>query len=466
MASITGTPADVGSVSERIASALRKIFRTKKRPGTALMPFSPSRKATELSIRAALEDRNKMAEGFVEPARLGYKRLKPAPNITTVTDGIGDINLVDDPKPETQKLLRELGEESKQYFDYKAELFKFHHRSDRGIWNLVWRPQTYADLEEENIEEKFPVDKGSRAMMCALNKVLKYNQWKHILKKRLLQLGFSVPMVMLYIWWTAIVGYVADNSLVAALASSSWWYGAIDPGVAAVAVLALGYVLTATVLLQYMLGHMMHMFEEVNANSCQVLSNHMNRISGKIKAIYTKLLITDITLSQNDLESIKSEDWPAKVERVFRLGLWMPNRVECLERFWQLQLERLRLFENVSDAIGNFTSWLVTAGVIGSAIVATYYVSGSWDIIQPGLVILAGAAVYFGRVTRRSEYSFGMDDIVRQGFERDWTPFSSVKYHANIAQQFRSSKGDIRINKLRDVFTSSTPTNPSKRGPS
>lgn len=464
MASIAGTPTDVGSVSDRIVSGLRKVFRAKERPGTALVPFTPSREATDLRIRAALKERGRMAAGFTELARLGYKRLKPAPNITTVTDGIGDINLVDDPKPDTQTLLRELGEQSKQHFDYKVELFKFHRRSDRGLWNLVRRPQTYADLEEENIEEKFPADIRSRALMCALNKILKYNQWKHILKKRLLQLGFSLPVASLFVWWTSVLGYVTDSSLVAGLASSSWWFGAIDPGVAAVTVLALGYVLGATMLMRYMLGHMMHMFEEVNANSCQVLSNHMNKISGRIKAIYLKLLITDITLSQNDLESIKGEDWPAKVERVFRLGLWVPTRVEYLERFWQLQLERLRLFEIVSDAIGNFTSRSVTVGVIGGAVVTSHYVSGGWDIVLPGLVILALAAWHFGRVTRRPEYSFGMDDIVAQGFERDWSPFSSVRYYDNIAQQFRSSKGDIRINKLRDVFTASASTSPPKRG--
>ncbi|MGE0851867.1 MAG: hypothetical protein AB7O44_19950 [Hyphomicrobiaceae bacterium] len=465
MVSIPGPSHDIGSIWERVTVGFRGIFRRRKRPGTALVPFTPSREATELRIRAALDERSRIATGFVERARLGYRRLKPAPRIATVTDGIGDTNLVDDPKPETQALLQELGEQSKHYFDYKVELFKFHRRFDRGVWSLFKRPQTYADVEEENIEEKFPGDIRSRALMCGLNMVIKYNQWKHIAKKRLLQVGFTMPVALLYVWWTSVISYVAGHLPAGEAGVVYWWADKVDPATAIVLALGGGYIFGATLLMRYFLSHMMHMFEEVNANSCQVLSNHMNKVSAKIKGIYIKLLITDITLSQNTLESIKSEDWPWKVERVFRLALWVAKRVEYLEQFWQLQLERLRLFETVSDFIGNFVSWFLTFLLIGGAIGASYLLYGSSDLAHSGILLLVVAAWYFGRVTRKPEYSFGMDDIVRQGFEGDWSPFSTVKFYDNIAQQFRSSKGDIRINKLRDVlFTQSSPANPPKRG--
>jgi hypothetical protein len=247
-------------------------------------------------------------------------------------------------------------------------------------------------------------------------------------------------------------------------ASGPGWIETIGLGTTVVAALSACYVFAAALLMRFILSRMMHSFEEANANSCQVLSNHMNQVSAKIKGIYTKLLITDIALSQNTLESIKSEDWPSKAERVFRLALWVAKRVEYLERFWQLQLERLRVFEVVSDTVGNMTSRMLTNFLVGLAICVSYLLHGRSSVASVGIVILIGTAWYLGRVARRPEYSFGMDDIVRQGFEGDWSPFNTVKYYDNIAQQFRSSMGDMRINRLRDVFTASAPPNPQKRG--
>ena len=67
------------------------------------MPFTPSKELTDTHVRVALADRAKMADEFIEPARLGYVRLKPAPEIATASEGIGDRNLVDDPARETQE---------------------------------------------------------------------------------------------------------------------------------------------------------------------------------------------------------------------------------------------------------------------------------------------------------------------------------------------------------------------------
>jgi hypothetical protein len=396
-----------------------------------------------------------MADEFIEPARLGYVRLKPAPQITTTSDGIGERNLVDDRTCGAQELLDKLGEESERFFDFEAKLFKFHGRFDRGLWHLIWHPQSYADLEEENIEEKFPGDIQSRALVCALNNVIRHNQRKHILKKRLLQAIATAPLIAAAVFWFSIVAFLAER--IDGITAFGYTPDVAVTATGAAIGLCVGYVALAASAMRFALSHMMHAFSEVNASSCQVLSNHMTRTCAKIKGISNKLLNIDITLSQNNLESIKHEDWPSKIEQIFKLALWEPKRIEAMERFWQLQLERLRRFEALSDAIGNWLSRGLAAGLVGATL-AWIYVQNGGFVLHAGTLAMMLGAWYFGRLTRRRQYSFGMDEIVQQGFERNWIPFGSVRYYHNIAQQFRSSKGEIRMYKLRIVFPGSTAT--------
>ena len=338
-----------------------------------------------------------------------------------------------------RSLLDELREESERFFGFKTSLFKFHRRSHRGLWSLIWHPQSYADLEEENIEEKFPGDIQSRALVCALNKVIGHNQRRHILKKRLLQAIATAPLIAAGVLWPAIVAFLAER--MEGVTVLGYATDAVVTASAAAIGLCAAYVALAASLMRFALTHMMHAFSEVNANSCQVLSNHMTKISARIRGISNKLLNIDITLSQNNLESIKHEDWPSKVERAFKLALWEPKRIGSMERFWQLQLERLRRFEVLSDAAGNWLSRALAAGLVGVALAWIYLQHGGLAL-HAGTVVLTLGAWYFGQLTRRRQYSFGMDEIVQQGFERNWSPFSSMRYYHNIAQQFRSSKGE------------------------
>lgn len=87
-----------------------------------------------------------------------------------------------------------------------------------------------------------------------------------------------------------------------------------------------------------------------------------------------------------------------------------------------------------------------------------------WVGIHAGAALLFVGAWYFGWLTRRSEYSFGMQEIVKQGIARKWSPFSSMRHYQNIAKQFRGSKGEIRMYKLRDLFPGSTGSRPERHG--
>lgn len=183
----------------------------------------------------------------------------------------------------------------------------------------------------------------------------------------------------------------------------------------------------------------------MNSNGCLVLSEHMTGVNAKIKGLFNRLLITDIALSQANFESVRRDEWPSGVERIFKLALWQAKRIEYLEKFWQVRLERLRLFKIISDEVGNTSSRFIALALAGLSIGASYIVWDQGGLFHPSTLALIATAWYLGWLTRKPEYSFGMDAIVRQGFGGSWVPFSSLRYYDSVAQQYGGCKAQIQI---------------------
>ena len=250
-------------------SAILNVFR---RPvaevpshGAAVAKHTPSKESTELLVTAAITRRDQMAQDFIVPARLGYVTLKPGPAISTSSDGIGPSNLVDTGRTRSIKeLIEGLEKTSRQYFDFRCELFKYHGRKDRTLWSLFRHPQAYADIEEESIEEKFPGDIGSRALMCALNNMIKHNQWQHIIKKRILQALFTLPVVVAFIWWPNCIARVQASIPHPWLERLALDQASSETATAILIGLVFIYAVLARMIMRYFLDHLMQQFEMVN----------------------------------------------------------------------------------------------------------------------------------------------------------------------------------------------------------
>jgi hypothetical protein len=421
-----------------------------------MAPFTPSKEATAHQIAAQLTRREQIAQQFIEAAPLGYVKLNSEPNITMLSSRVGKDNLVRDPNK-----VRDLEKLSNQYFGFRTELFKFQVRQDRTAWDLLQRPQSYADLEEENIEEKFPEDIESRALICALGRVIGKNRWKHIVRKRLLQIVFSLPMVALLLWWPSLIvaienmtPIVRDLSSGLSPASRSYLVGAIMISVVAVVAVAL------TARLRYLLGHHTLQFTAVNESSCQILARVMTSVHADIVALFNKLIKDDITTSQVNFEDVSRQDWVENAKKVFRAALWEAKRMEYLERFWQLRLERLRLFEIVGNEIGNLTSRAVAVAILA---VSLWLAPNLW---HPVTVAIAVGIWYIGWTTRKQEYGFDMDRIEHQGFQKAWKPFCDLGYYEKIAQEYGDSKNQIRTFSMQNVFGAGSPSGQKRPGSS
>jgi hypothetical protein len=399
----------------------------------------------------------------------GYLQLTEEPLPKTISD---EITLVENLMyGDHERLLTELETNAKECFGYKTNLLYFHGRADRTLLDLLKRPFTHADLLEETIEIEHPEDIHARARIRALTLVLQGNQRRNITKKRLRQAIFTLPIAATAIIWPTLFKYgitlaaplgtaqVAEGSPVAALLSAGTF-----------GVVAGGYALGGHFLLRRFLKQMTTVFRDKNRASCKGLVQQMADLNARIRAAFTKLLGTDIAKSQTDMQSILSGNWPAKAKRLFKLALWQAKRIEGIERYWQSQLERIRVFELCSDAAGNLSSHLlagtisILAAVVGiwtfGLPTATWAVVGGYAGIFAMIALLAH---HFGRLTRKPEFSYAMNDIARQGF-REWSPFATVRYFDKIAAEFESGKGDFQLNRINpSLLTTRSPAGRDRR---
>jgi hypothetical protein len=412
---------------------------------------------TDSSVQARIGMRDKLAEARIEYVYPGYYRLVEDPLPNTTSDGITAVeNLMYEQDGANRHLLNALDAEANQYFSYRTNLFHFRNRPDRTLFDLLKRPLTHADLEEEIIEQRFPEDINTRASIVALTMALKRNQCRHIYKKRLRQALITLPVAAIAVIWPVLFQYALG-------VTASPPDGAISALLSAGAfgIFAAGYAMAGHALLRRVLNHTTLLVHQINGASFAGLVQRMVKLNARIRANFMKLLDADISKSQRDMKIIFRPDWPYRAKRLFKLALWQAKRIEALEKFWQIQLERIRVFDLWSNAAGNISSHLLAAGIPTLAAIAgvqTFQLrSSSLPCVWEFAGIFGAAAFvgwYFGRLSRRREYSFGMNDIAKQGIG-EWDSFATVRYYEKIAAEYESGKGAFQADHLK-YFTLAT----------
>lgn len=405
----------------------------------------------QAELDSEIATRDKIAISYVVKTGVGYHGLKPGITISTISDRIGDKNLVVDASKSAESLLQELEERSKRYFEFRIDLFKFYSRHDRGFMGLFMIPMTHALLEEETIEQKFPDDVQARALMLAFNAVIRKNQYTHILHKRCLQIAFTLPIFILYLLWPALgslplsyLGVQLDRFLPSIMVGA----GFLSLSALCFIFLLLAYLLLTRVLMTFCLSLVTTVFKHSNEASCDRIITVLTGLNSNIARLFNKLNFTDIAASQADFNMVSDDLWPGQTERVFKLSLWTARRIEHLERFWQIQLERLRVFELISDRLGNYSSigvWLLFQ-IVALGVDAGRVYLDEWTSWLPALMlflVFALASWWIGLLSRQDRFSFGIGDIRRQGFDA-WAAFGKLKYYDRISSQYRNGKAEIQ----------------------
>ncbi len=440
--------------SERGSYFARRSSKTPGLPTSkALVVYAPSR---ETKVREALDKRNQLADSFITHAPLGYVSLKVDDFGVSRPDPLTTLNLASDFTPRTRDLIRDLVQQSRYYFDCREDLNHSQGLRERGIWSVVAKRQSYADLEEEAIEEKFPGDISARALICAFVKATKLNYRTYAVRKLALQFCCLLPILMVAILWTPIVGRIASNLpfSVAKLALLS-----LEPRGVATAILLLmilAYTGAAAGVAKMALSWSYQCLRAIDDWNSQALLGNLTALNARIREVFYKLTVTDISVSQSTLESIKHDDWAERAEEVFKLGLWQAKRIEYLERFWRMEFDRLGVFKATAATADK---WLPRLTGVSSVSIAAGlgYLLSAWINVDPlGYASLGLAAWYFSRVISHRRFSAAIK-ILSGDFDQQWRSFQTLGYYDAVAREFGAAKRQLRMQVLRDSYSGDLP---------
>ena len=405
--------------------------------------------------RGAVALRNQVAQDFIEKTR-GYWHLRSELDVhDSLFDEVSEGNWISEGLDAESEITRRKPA-ADAYFKFKITFFKFHRRADRTLVDLLpWRrPFTHADLDEEDTEQRFPCDLRKRALICAMNLIIQHNQWRHVRMKRWYQFLYTTLVLIVVLLWFSF-GFDLSMRLVNVVGGRS--LGAWTAPVAAEIIWIVVFIVlwgtlrfVARAVLERDLRDTTSRFKDANKACCDAVFRRLNDFNSAVRIRFTKYFL-DIQQSQAKLEEVKKDAWLDRVRDAFRIALWEAKRIESMERFWQFQFERLRTFELFSDSLGNSSSISLSIGFILLSMGVVAIEASSWWSMPGALLVLfiaSSIAWKFGKESRGKDLSFGMQDVVNVGFERDWKTFQSVRYYDQIADEFRKAKGDWRTEKL------------------
>ena len=357
--------------------------------------------------------------------------------------------------------LDELGRAAELYFKFRPRFFRNSVGRKQRVRDFFRNPFPHSDLEEEEIEEKFPDDIRRRALLKALNFVLVRNQVTHILRKRTYQAAYTLATSLVGAAWLIFGHDILQRNQVVidALAMAR-----LNSPVAVLALWAVSFLLlvgavfvVSQAFYERDLENTTDRFKKSNEAACAKASENMTNFSKEVGERFSNFLGA-IKGSEDHLEIVQDQHWPAHSREIFRIALWDAKRVESIEKFWQLQFERLRIYELVLDRIGNFSSvglaWTMSAlAALGLLIWALLdYSMATSAMAVLGFLTVHTIAHRFGKISRREKLSFDMDDIINQGIETRWPPFSNINYYDRIAQEIENGLGAKRIIKIQNIF--------------
>ena len=314
------------------------------------------------------------------------------------------------------------------YFDTHTKYYaKFAHKASLSNYG------SFTDIIDESIETKFPRDQGLRAFISAYAKIVKENQRIQIIKKRLIQILAQFFIFLLPLAFFFFPDCFVDNTVNIA---------GLSIGVG-IAVLACNWILRVTV---------QRLVDNFNSDARFLSARIQNRLNALVQ-IYASSLkkVHDEEFSR---EGGANPEWPGRSKWWTQLALWLALRVDHIEKFLQLEMQRLRVFLMVTNALGNLSSWFITL-VIAAIVFLTVNPIGSMldaRLISPvsvSFLIAVIVAALIGHTTTLQKFSIEFSNLNRTIGETDWPSFAEMNLEEDIGELVRVDKENIRVEKLR-----------------
>lgn len=355
-----------------------------------------------------------------------YCRLVDTPN-TRLPDEPYDYQNRDDYYAEVQ-----------QYFGHRTDYYAKYDVKSLALWQFwkrSWRDMS--SLFDETIEQRFPRDRSLRKYISAFQIATVSNQKSNIRVKRSIQaFGQMIAFIPAYYLLTfddatqitTPFGTLGGNGLVGVIT-----------GIAALSIIALNVILR----------HDCERVREAYSSDARLISSKIQSRLNAIVNIY-QMSLSKVHEEEYAQEGGANPEWPGRSKWWSQLSLWLPMRVEGIEKFLQLEMERLHIHIIRLDKIGNWTAYGLTLFILVPWWLQLYFLADIQDSLTViALSISSLAAIVIAMVTKHSSNSIQMDDLRQFIGEHDWPSFSEMHIDEQIGELIRVDKENIRIEKLR-----------------
>jgi hypothetical protein len=359
-------------------------------------------------------------------------------------------------------VLKDLEKLTALLFEFKFDHFKLAGRPERDkLIPLMLNPFSHADLEEEDIENRFPEDRRMRSLIRALFFVIHDNQQAHIYSKRLWQLCGATVFALLSL--VCFVGYYFVDMVMPVeyriWSAPAWVLGYF--------VISMGVYLTLKPIIGRELDNTTTTFKDANlvssARMRASLTELYRRTSDRLQEILHLL-----DGSTGDQNFTRNKAWPKQARRVFRVAMWEGMRLESLEKFRQLQFERLRVYYVQTERMGNLSSyviWLAVAIAVLVVVLVVAAILGAWQgWAIAAIVVLANFIVgsRFAEASRTADRSFRMTDLAEECRFELWSTFN---FYGQIAHSYEMALTAVVREATNMIGGVAPPPPPPRRRP-
>ncbi|MEA1942310.1 MAG: hypothetical protein U9P68_08710 [Pseudomonadota bacterium] len=301
------------------------------------------------------------------------------------------------------------------YTGFKHELIHFHKETVLNFRRWV----NHSDINIYVIENKFPIDAAVRDYITAFKLILKSYQWLHILWKRVAQIVAIVVFCLLALNLPAITG------LFAAFPASTGAY----LGIAGALALVIGLVMYGAI------KSLTDNFQARLQSASTTLGATLNSKTARLNTRFAQVC-NDAGNARSTYDS-NQRDWIEHAKWLTRVAMWLPKRVDYMDRFFQLEMQNIRAFRNGSSIIGNLsalTILLIAEALLGWRLHTVLQSGGGPELESQALLVVAGMlfAAVVSWLSTTGAVSLRNSDIMRWMNEQSWTKFGDFDMFRNI----------------------------------
>lgn len=329
--------------------------------------------------------------------------------------------------------------ELRRYFDFKINYYPFYDRplNVRELTN--WK--AFIDIHDDAIDAQFPIDRDIRAYITAFRLSLQRNYRRFILQRRRDQLLLLLVLLAPLAVW-ALVPAARPGDVPASFAAIPAFL--TGEGRERALGVALLYAATFGTLLYNLATSRRVLASTLHANAGDLKA----KVQRRINSLHQGYNHCVKAVNEAELNAASGDDgWIDDAKSWAQLALWKPRRIEAIEKFYQSEMQRVRVGAFRWRVAMRLLGWVMVAAAIALAGLLGALAGDPVGLSLAGLVAALGIVHY--RLMLSRPYMVEITDIRRFIGENDWKRFSDINFDEDFADIVRRDKVRIRQEKAR-----------------